>query len=147
MTMTVDIAKVPRVGVGCVVTRGTQLLLVKGRRGYWSSPGGHLDFGETPEGCAIRETLEETGLHVSNVRFLAVTNDLISETDRHYITIWMRADAPSGAATIHDVDEIVELGWFERDALPSPRHVFFDNLLAGRCYPAPALGMTDLVGL
>lgn len=100
-----DLFGVPRVGVGCIVARGTQLLLVKSRRGYWSNPGGHLEFGETPEQCAIREMLEETGLHVSNVRFVAP-------------------------------EEIVELGWFERDALPSPRQLFFDNLLSGRRYPA-----------
>jgi 8-oxo-dGTP diphosphatase len=139
-----DDSKVPLVGVGCIVTRGTQLLLVRGHRGYWAPPGGHLDFGETPEQCAARETLEETGLQVENVRFVAVTNDLIPETNRHYVTIWMRADAPFGAATVNDAEEIAELGWFERDALPSPRHVFFDNLLAGRCYPAP--GRTDPVG-
>jgi 8-oxo-dGTP diphosphatase len=138
MKAPVDLFSVPRVGVGCIVARGTQLLLVKSRRGYWSNPGGHLEFGETPEQCAIRETLEETGLHVSNVRFVAVTNDLIADTNRHYITIWMRADAPSGTATVSDPAEIVELGWFERDALPSPRQVFFDNLLEGRSYPARA---------
>jgi len=136
--MTPDHSKVPRIGVGCVVTRGTQWLLVRGLRGYWAPPGGHLDFGETPEQCAVRETLEETGLRVENVRFIAMTNDLIPEMERHYITIWMRADATSGSATICDPAEISELGWFERDALPSPRHVFFDNLLNGRCYPALA---------
>lgn len=144
--MTVDETKVPRVGVGCVVSRGTQLLLVKGHRGYWAPPGGHLDFGESPEQCAVRETLEETGLGVDNVRFVAVTNDLIPETNRHYITIWMRADTLSGEAYVSDSLEIAELGWFERDALPSPRHIFFDNLLAGRCYPAPPRELSDLVG-
>ena len=88
--------------------------------------------------------MEETGLRVENVRFIAVTNDLIPETNRHYITVWMRADAPSGTATVSDAAEITELGWFERDALPSPRQVFFDNLLAGRCYPTPAPEIIDL---
>lgn len=58
----------------------------------------------------------------------------------------MRADATSGTATVSDPAEIAELGWFERDALPLPRHVFFDNLLAGRCYPTPPLEMSDLLG-
>ena len=138
--MTVDLFSVPRVGVGCIVARGTQLLLVKSHRGgQWSPPGGHLDFGETPEQCAIRETLEETGLQVSNIRFVAVTNDLIPDMQRHYITVWMRADASSGTAVVSDAAEIADVGWFERDALPSPRHVFFDNLLAGRSYPTPAI--------
>ena len=74
-----------------------------------------------------------------------MTNDLIPETNRHYITIWMRAEAPSGTAKVCDPQEIVEVDWFERDALPSPRHVFFDNLLAGRSYPTPPLEMGDLL--
>jgi len=143
--MTVDQTNAPRVGVGCIVTRGTQLLLVKSPRGYWSPPGGHLDFGETPVDCACRETLEETGLQVSNVRFVAVTNDLLPDTQRHYITIWMRADATTETATIADPVEIADIGWFNRDALPSPRFIYFDNLLTGRCYPSPPLEVADLV--
>ena len=144
--MTEDVFRVPRVGVGCLITRGAQLLLVRGVRGSWAPPGGHLDFGETPEQCALRETFEETGLRVSNVRFMAVTNDLIPETNRHYVTIWMRADVTSDAAFVNDPAEIAEVGWFERDALPSPRHIFFDNLLTGRSYPSPALESSDCVG-
>ena len=84
----------PSVGVGCVVTRAGQLLLVQQRRGSqpgaWAPPGGHLDFGESPDACAVRETLEEAGVPVTGVAFLAITNDLFEDADRHYVTVWKK---------------------------------------------------------
>ena len=43
---------------------GTEALLIYHRKG-WGFPKGHLRPGETEEGCAVRETLEETGIHIS----------------------------------------------------------------------------------
>ena len=129
--------KIPFVGVGCIVTRTDRLLLVRCQRGLWSPPGGHLDFGESPEDCAARETLEETGVRVTNMEFVAITNDLLTDTGKHYITIWMRADAMDDAnPVVGDPAEIAEAAWFAPAALPQPRPLYFENLLAGRCLPA-----------
>ncbi|TVY12858.1 Nudix hydrolase 1 [Lachnellula arida] len=56
--------------------------------GTFALPGGHLEFGETPEECAARETLEETGLKVSPVRFLTATNDYMPAENKHYVTMF-----------------------------------------------------------
>jgi 8-oxo-dGTP diphosphatase len=52
----------------CHIIRGRKLLLKKATRGIsvgkWNAPGGKLEPGETPEQCARREVLEETGLRV-----------------------------------------------------------------------------------
>jgi len=32
--------------------------------GFWSIPGGHIDAGEEPLSCALREVKEETGISI-----------------------------------------------------------------------------------
>ncbi|KAE8335248.1 hypothetical protein BDV24DRAFT_171510 [Aspergillus arachidicola] len=49
-------------------------------------PGGHIHFEESLEECAIREVKEETGLEITNVEFLTVTNDIFKKEKKHYTT-------------------------------------------------------------
>src|SRR5262245_18223392 len=88
------------VGVGAVICRSEEILLLRRRNvhgsGTWSTPGGHVEFGESLEACAAREALEETGLIVGEVEFLAVTNDHMPADDKHYVTVWMRCAYAGG---------------------------------------------------
>ncbi|NJN54747.1 MAG: NUDIX hydrolase, partial [Anaerolineae bacterium] len=59
----------PKVGVGVLVlNEAGELLLVRRTMhpeiGRWSLPAGYVDHGEEPKSTAVREVLEETGLHV-----------------------------------------------------------------------------------
>jgi 8-oxo-dGTP diphosphatase len=130
----------PRVGVGVIITRGKQVLLLKRKNahgaGSWSPPGGHLEFGESPEECAIREAKEETGLDVTDVKFKAVTNDLFEAEGKHYITLWMEGECLSGEAVVNAPYEMSEVGWFAWDNLPETLFLPLRNLLEGKCYPA-----------
>lgn len=137
--MTHEFSNAPRVGVGVIVTRGHRVLLIRRINahgaGTWSTPGGHLDYGETPEACAIREVEEETGVRITGVHFRALTNDIFAESGLHYITLWMQGEVESGEAGIHAADEVGEIGWFKWETLPEPLFLPLANLLAGRCYP------------
>lgn len=98
----------PKVGVGVVVlspaltgetdTTRTQRCIWAGRRkgSHGSStlalPGGHLEYGESWTECAIREVQEEMGLTLSSVEYLHVTNDIMRQDKKHYITIFMMGE-------------------------------------------------------
>lgn len=51
---------------GIVLTRRA----IEPDRGIWHLPIGHVEFGETTEAAVIRESQEETGLDVVDLRFL-----------------------------------------------------------------------------
>ena len=140
-----DGAARPRVGVACLVTRAGQVLLLRRQRshgaGSWSPPGGHLDFGESIEACAMRETLEETGLRIADPDFLAITNDIFEADGKHYVTVWMRAEARGGEPAVQDPAEVAEVGWFEPDRLPAPLFLSLANLIAGRALTTGSAGI------
>lgn len=57
----------------------------------YGNPGGHLEYGETFEECIIREVLEETNLIIKNPEFLAVTNDIFKQEQKHYVSIFLKS--------------------------------------------------------
>jgi 8-oxo-dGTP diphosphatase len=128
----------PQVGTAMIITNGDKVLLMKRKgphgHGTWSTPGGHLDFGETLEGCAAREAREEVGVDVFDVRFRCVTNDVFEEEGKHYITIWLEGK-PVGEPTIAAEQEVEEIGWFAWDALPQPLFLPLENLVKKNSYP------------
>jgi 8-oxo-dGTP diphosphatase len=129
----------PRVGVGVIVVKGGQVLLLQRKgvhgQGTWSTPGGHLEYGETPHQCAVRETMEETGVQIANVRALGYTNDLFEARGLHYITLWMAADYEGGEARVAAPYEASRVGWYAWDALPSPLFLPLRALVDGDSYP------------
>ncbi|MBI4437621.1 NUDIX domain-containing protein [Candidatus Uhrbacteria bacterium] len=132
-------AERPRVGIGVLVVKDGKVLM--GMRqgahgaGTWSPSGGHLEFGESWEDCARRETREEVGIEIQNVRFAAVVNDPIPAWGTHYITIFMRADWASGEPRVCEPDKCSGWEWFAWEALPSPRFSPVDLLLRQGYHP------------
>lgn len=110
-------------GVTAVVLDETGRVLL-GRRsdtGRWALITGIIDPGEQPADTAVRECLEETGVQVVPERLTGVTvSDPIvhANGDRaQYLELTFLCRAVGGEARVND-DESLEVGWFDRDALP-----------------------------
>lgn len=114
----------PQVGVGVLIFREGKLLL--GRRkgshgsGDWSAPGGHLEFGESPEDCARREVLEETGLVLGELNNGAFVSDVFPEVNKHYITLLLVAQDPQGEPQTREPEKCEGWQWFAPENLPQP---------------------------
>lgn len=113
----------PHVGIGVMILKEGKILLGKRKgthgAGEYSFPGGHLEYMESIEECARRETEEETGLAIANVRFLRLSN-LKTYAPKHYVDIGMIADWAGGETSVREPDKIEGWGWYDLDALPEP---------------------------
>lgn len=86
--------------------------------GTWCFPGGHLEFGESFEECALRETAEEVGVNLKQLRFQCVAN--IKKYQKHHVLIGFIADWKSVEPKLLEPDKFSEWKWFSLDKLPKP---------------------------
>ncbi|GJJ74022.1 8-oxo-dGTP diphosphatase [Entomortierella parvispora] len=116
--------KAVQVGVGVLIMRQHKVLV--GRRigshgaDTWQLAGGHLEFGESFDECALRESLEETGLELdrSSAKFVTANNNIMPDIDRHYVTVFVSANAPGIAeARIMEPLKCEKWEWITHDQL------------------------------
>jgi 8-oxo-dGTP diphosphatase len=116
-------AERPRVGIGVMIFKDGRILLAKRKgshgAGEYAFPGGHLEFGESFEECAKRETMEEAGIKIKNVRFQYLAN-IKKYTGKHYVHISLIADWASGKPQVLEPEKSEDWGWYEINHLPYP---------------------------
>lgn len=114
----------PLVGVGVLVQKNGSYLLGKRitphGKDSWSVVGGHLEFGESFEECAARETYEESAIKIKNIRFLTSVNNVFKDENHHSVTIFMAADWASGEPETTEPDKIINVGWYDLANHPEP---------------------------
>jgi 8-oxo-dGTP pyrophosphatase MutT (NUDIX family) len=112
---------VPASGVLVADEQGRVLLQRRRDTGQWAIPMGKQEFGETPSECAIRETLEETGILTEITGILGVYSDpghIVAYTDgetRQEYEVILLGRSVTGTPTVND--EASEVAWFTPEEL------------------------------
>ena len=115
----------PYVGVGVIVFRDQEVLLVKRNKepnkGQWSIPGGRQIIGETAEEAAQRELLEETGVNVDRLLLVDVVDAIIHDDEGkikyHYTLVDYMGHWESGESLAGD--DAQEVKWVYLNELSS----------------------------
>jgi 8-oxo-dGTP pyrophosphatase MutT (NUDIX family) len=107
---------------------GRVLLGLRRDNGAWAMPGGGAEEGGSFARTALDELREEVGLEADAADLIpfACVSEAADHLIRypngdltHYFGIWFALRRWRGDPTA-DGDELVELRWFHRDALPEP---------------------------
>ncbi|MFH1192279.1 MAG: NUDIX domain-containing protein [bacterium] len=133
--------QIPKVGIGIFIIKDGKVLLTKRKgshgEGEYAFPGGHLEYMESFEDCAKRETMEEAGIEIENIRFQLLAN-VKKYAPKHYVHIALFADWKSGEPKILEPDKCEGWGWYSLDNLPEPMFemckLSYDSYKTGRSY-------------
>ena len=110
----------PQLAVSAAIFRDGKILLVRRARspakGFYSLPGGRVEFGETLHAALHREVDEETGLKIEIVD-LAGWREVVPGTSGggHYLIMSFAARWNFGEPVLND--ELDDFRWLAPDAL------------------------------
>lgn len=100
---------------------GRVLLVRRGDTGQWAPPGGTLEWGETLRDTLSRELREEAGVELLSAgALLGVYSDPARDLRFHAVTLIVDATVTLPLKPQANSLEILEVGLFAPDALPSP---------------------------
>lgn len=85
--------------------RGEVLILQRSKKNdvlpeYWDIPGGTLKDGEDPAEGAIRETKEETGLDISNLKLFFQKSNVDTSKNKQFVTLVFHTKSSSANVVV-----------------------------------------------
>jgi mutator protein MutT len=113
------------VGGGILIlnNKNQALLMKRGRKannevGYWTQPGGTVEFGEKAVEGLKREIREELNIEINVWGYLPHVDHIISKENQHWIAIIYLAKIKSGIPKIMEPYKCDEIRWFNLKRLP-----------------------------
>lgn len=109
-------------GVGAVIVRDRQVLMLlrsddcRNNRGMWTIPGGMVETFEKLEDAVRREVEEETGLQVTSVAFLAVSDRTFE--GQHWVSVLYTCDV-AGEPVNAEPSRHERIAWHDPGSLPT----------------------------
>lgn len=120
----------PIIVVANIIVRKSDKAVLIGKRlgnlipGVYAMPGGKLEYLETFEGCASRETLEEVGIKISpkRIRIWTIENTVFPEHKKHFVVIFaVSVWTPKlGKPVNKEPSKCESWEWCQWDKLPRP---------------------------
>ena len=89
---------------------------------HWALPGGFVDYNESVDNAAIRETKEETGLDVKLIKLVGVYSEPGRDPRRHTVSVTYLAEEIGGK--LRAEDDAKEVKTFKEP----PEELAFDHL-------------------
>lgn len=136
-----DTDRQAKVGVGVMIFKDDKVLMSRRKgshgEGEWSFPGGHLEYMESFADCAKRETREECGIEITNIRFQFLAN-VIKYAPKHYVHVGLIADWQAGDPQVLEPHKAEFWQWVDLDNIPQPLFYMcklsFDSLKTSQKY-------------
>ena len=101
-----------------IVLLGSRLCVSGAGTFGWAS--GNLEFDEIPEGCAVREIAEATGLVITPEMLVPLYGSNTMAYGSHYIDIEFRCEIPDGGPRVMEPDKLEARTSRPIGALPEP---------------------------
>jgi 8-oxo-dGTP diphosphatase len=112
----------PKVGVGGVIVQDGKVLLLLRKKppevGFWSLPGGRVEFGERLEDAVIRELREELGITVEVEALVCVIDHIVPADKAHWVSPAYRVRLVSGVPQNLEPEKTSAIEWFALSNLP-----------------------------
>lgn len=141
------------VTVDCVIFHANAIVLIKRAhapfKDHYALPGGFVELNETVEEACRRETFEETGLVVSNLKMIGVYSDPARDEQRRTVAVAFLAEADLSTLKAGDDAKAVELvkDWRERPLAFDHKQIIEDACVLnhrGRGVPGEQGGKKEL---